>query len=137
MLTRLLLAGFAITYGFGFAAIRANPQAVDGFEQFFSEFKIAVTTDDKDKLISMISFDDFTWEGGDLGQLRTKEEFLEDYDLMFTKNIKGEIAKGKPEKRANGSYDIVWHSRQEEYSLFFSPQKDGTYKFSGLTEEPY
>ena len=123
----------------GAIKISAHSQKDDGFSQFYADFQNAVKADDKEKVLSMTSFDGFTWEESDsLRQVKTKEAFIKNYNRMFTKTIKSKIATMKPEKNNDdGSYFIIWHTRDLEYSLYFFHQKDGSYSFEGLTIGPY
>jgi hypothetical protein len=119
--------------------VGASPaQKDDGFSKFYADFQAAVKAGDKEKVASMTSFDDFYWESTDaLRQVKTKEAFLKNYDKMFTPAIKARIATSTPKNNEKGYYFIIWHTKDLEYGLNFDPQKDGGYKFHGLTVGPY
>ena len=110
----------------------------DGFSKFYADFQAAVKAGDKDKVASMTSFDDFYWESTDaLRNVKTREDFLKNYDKMFTPAIKAKIATSVPKSNDKGDYFIIWHTRSLEYGLSFYKEKDGGYKFHGHTVGPY
>jgi ketosteroid isomerase-like protein len=129
---------FAILISLAGSAGSARAQKDDGFSQFFADFQAAVKAGDKEKVASMTSFDDFYWESNDaLRQVKTKEDFLKNYDKMFTPAIKAKIATSTPKKNDQGDYFIIWHTKSLEYGLNFDREKDGSYKFHGHTMGPY
>lgn len=115
----------------------AYAQKGDGFSQFYADFQSAVKAGDKEKVASLTRFDkSFTWEEtGALREVKTKEAFLKNYARMFTAVIKSKIATAKPVKTDEGYY-IACHTRDLEYSLYFSHESDGSYRFLGLTVGP-
>ncbi|HZS45482.1 MAG TPA: hypothetical protein VFC63_10300 [Blastocatellia bacterium] len=136
MKTKTLLAA-ALLICAGLASPSGFACQDDGFKQFYSDFQSAVKAGDKDKVASMINFDSFTWESSDaMRQVQTKEAFLKNYDRMFTPTIKAKIATGKLDS-ADGNYFIIWHTKSEEFSLYFARGKDGSYKFEGYMVGPY
>ncbi len=108
------------------------------FAQFFSELQKAVNAGDKEKVASMINFDNFTWEASDaLRQVKSKEAFLKHYDEMFTPIIKAKILKERPTKVDENVYFINWYSKKIEYTLDFTRKKTGgPFRFHGLTVNP-
>jgi ketosteroid isomerase-like protein len=133
---KFLLLMIALLVGMG-VSVFGRAQQDDGFKQFYADFQSAVKAGDKEKVASMINFDDFTWESTEaLRQVKTKEAFLKNYDKMFTPTIKAKIATGKLDS-ADGNYFTIWHTKSLEYSLYFAHQKDGSYTFLGLTMGPY
>lgn len=114
----------------------ARAQKDDGFRKFYADFQNAVKTGDKESVAGLTNFDHFTWEASDtLRQVKTKADFLKNYDKMFTAVVKNKIASAKPVKADEG-YFILWHTRDLEYSLYFAHEKDGGYSFLGLTVGP-
>jgi hypothetical protein len=117
---------------FTFAAGPAQNE--DAFGLFFKEFKKAVDTDDKEKIASMISFPNFTWEGEQNLQVKTTEAFLKNYDKMFTPAFKKKItAAGKPSKVDENTYFLNWYVKDTEYSLDFTRKPGESFKFLGLS----
>ena len=117
-------------------SIRAEVQKDEAFKKYFADFQAAVKAGDKEKVASLVKFDQFTWEASPaLQKIKTKEEFLKNYDKMFTPTIKNKIATGKLDS-SEGNYFIIWHTANSEYSLYFGHMEDGTYAFLGLTIGP-
>jgi len=117
-------------------SIRAEVQQEEAFKKFYAEFQAAVKAGDKEKVASMIKFDKFTWEASPaLQKIKTKEEFLKNYEKMFTATIKNKIATGKVDS-SEGNHFIIWHTTNSEYSLFFGHMDDGSYAFLGLSVGP-
>ena len=111
-------------------------QKDDGFRRFYADFQNAVKAGDKEGVARLTNFDHFTWEASDsLRRVKTKEDFMKNYDKMFTQVVKTKIATAKPIKTDEG-YFIEWHTRDLEYSLYFAREKDGSYSFLGLTMGP-
>ena len=107
------------------------------FQQFYADFQKAVKAGDKEKVVNMTDFDGFNWEASaSLQKVRTREAFLKNYTNMFTSMIKNKIATAKPDRTEEGSYFIIWTTKTSEYSLYFNTDKDGNYKFKGLTIGP-
>jgi ketosteroid isomerase-like protein len=129
---------FALLISLAGLAGAARAQKDDAFSRFFADFQAAVKAGDKEKVASMTSFDDFYWESNDaLRQVKTKEDFLKNYDKMFTPAIKAKIATGTPKRNDQGDYFIIWHTKDLEYGINFDRGKDGSYKFHGHTVGPY
>ncbi len=82
----------------------------------------------------MINFPNFTWEGRENLQVKTKEAFLNNYDKMFTPALKRKIiAAGKPSKVDDNTYFLNWYVKDTEYSLDFARKPGESFKFLGLT----
>jgi len=110
-------------------------QKDESFDLFFKDFQKALVTDDKEKMASMINFPNFTWEENqNLRQVKTKEEFLKNYDKMFTPVIKKKIAAaGKPTRVDDKTYFLNWYVKDTEYSLDFTRKQGESFKFLGLS----
>jgi hypothetical protein len=122
----------------GAAGIVSRAGQDDGFSKFYADFQAAVKAGDKEKVASMINFDDFFWEATDaLREVKTRNAFLKNYDKMFTLAIKNKIATSKPKKDPKGYYHLIWHTTNFEYGLEFSLLEDGSYRFEGYTVGPY
>lgn len=116
----------------------ATAQNDESFGRFFSDFQKAVSAGDKEKVVSMIDFEHFTWEENEgLRQVKTKEAFLKSYNRIFTSTIRDKIATGKPIKVDDNAYFINWHTKKLDYSLDFTRNQSGSFRFLGLTVGPY
>ncbi|MGA2226238.1 MAG: hypothetical protein ABSH41_17515 [Syntrophobacteraceae bacterium] len=132
---RVLIVLLLFFLAIGALAFAAGPaRNDDSFGLFFRDFKKAVDTDDKEKMASLINFPNFTWEGSENLQVKTKEAFLNNYDRMFTPAVKKKItAAGKPSKVDDNTYFLNWYVKDTEYSLDFARKPDESFKFLGLT----
>lgn len=132
---RVLIVLLLFFLAIGALAFAAGPaRNDDSFGLFFSDFKKAVDTDDKEKMASLINFPNFTWEGSENLQVKTKEAFLNNYGRMFTPAVKKKIiAAGKPSKVDDNTYFLNWYVKDTEYSLDFARKPDESFKFLGLT----
>ena len=136
MVRKILLIIIVLVIGIGVAGAKPIRQTGDKFTQFLTEFKAAVAKDDKEKLYTMVSPDKFLWEGLNKGFIDSKDKFMKNYPSMFTKAIKEKITSGKLVKFQGGNYSIEWTEKEVDYSLDFIPEKDGSYKFYGLSVTP-
>ncbi|MHC1742917.1 MAG: hypothetical protein AB9873_07780 [Syntrophobacteraceae bacterium] len=129
----ILLVFFSSVGAFAYAADPARKD--ESFGLFLKDFQKALVTDDKEKMASMINFPNFTWEENqDLRQVKTKEDFLKNYDRMFTPAIKKKIAAaGKPTLVDENTYFLNWYVKDTEYSLDFARKPGGSFKFLGLS----
>jgi hypothetical protein len=125
----------------GAFAFAAGPAPNDeGFGRFYSDFLKAVSSGDKEKVASIINFENFTWEDNEsLRQVKTKEAFLNNYDKMFNATIKQKIvAAGKPTKVDENTYFINWYTKNSEYSMDFTRKRgEANFKLLGLTVGPH
>ncbi len=130
----ILLLFFASVGAFAYAA---GPAQKDGsFGLFFKDFQKALVSDDKEKMASMIDFPNFTWEENENLQVKTREDFLKNYDRMFTPAIKKKIAAaGKPTLVDENTYFLNWYVKDTDYSLDFARKPGESFKFLGLTLE--
>ena len=120
----------------GTLSYAAGPAGKDeSFGLFFKDFQKALAADDKEKMASMINFPNFTWEGNEsLPQVKTREDFLKNYDRMFTPEIKKKIAAaGKPTFVDKDTYFLNWYVKDTEYSLDFARKASESFKFLGLS----
>jgi hypothetical protein len=118
-----------------FAHAVGPPQKDESFALFFKDFQKALATDDKEKMASMINFPNFSWEENQsLRQVKTREEFIKNYDKMFTPAIKKKIAAaGKPTRVDDKTYFLNWYVKDTEYSLDFVRKPGESFKFLGLS----
>ena len=117
----VLLLSFLSIGALAFAAGPARND--DSFGLFFRDFRKAVDTDDKEKMASLINFPNFTWEGSENLQVKTKEAFLNNYDRMFTPALKKKIiAAGKPSKVDDNTYFLNWYVKEHRILTRFCPQ---------------
>ena len=86
-------------------------------------------------MASIINFPNFTWEENEnLRQVKTREDFLKNYDIMFTPAIKKKIAAaGKPTLVDENTYFLNWYVKDTEYSLEFARKPGESFKFLGLS----
>jgi hypothetical protein len=111
----------------------------DTFAKFYKEFRSSVEAGDKDKVASMIDFDNFRWDRDDnRGKIETKGSFLKYYYRLFSQTVKTNIAAVAPIKDESGDYQITWLAAGAQYdvrlvySLSFRRAADGSYKLAGL-----
>ena len=135
------------------------------FQQFWSTFRAAVQTDDREKLYSLTVRCNFTWWNWDgralpvrsreflealySGNLspyevsavnacivfQTKQEFLESYGMIFNADTKRYLLAGTLKRTANGDYDIEWRDGGVNRLNFRNIPGVG-YKFMGNDWEP-
>jgi hypothetical protein len=129
----ILLLFFSSVGVFAYAADPARKD--ESFGLFLKDFQKALVTDDKEKMASMINFPNFTWEENEnLRQVKTREDFLKNYDRMFTPVIKKKIAAaGKPTMVDENTYFLNWYVKDTEYSLDFARKPGDSFKFLGLS----
>lgn len=129
----ILLLFFSAVGAFAYAA--GPPRQDESFGLFFKDFQKALVTDDKEKIASMINFPNFIWEENQNSrQVKTREDFLKDYDRMFTPGIKKKIAAaGKPTMVDENTYFLNWYVKDTEYSLDFARKPGESFKFLGLS----
>jgi len=134
-----------------------EPLTTDSLQDFWTEFQSAVRADDKEKLFKLTLHYKFTWseenlklgfKSGDLlyspgsggygcfYAFKSYDEFLRNYPILFSKNIKEKVLNGtlygNPE---DNSYYIRW-TDGAVYKLMFGYIKDIGYKFVGLQIYP-
>lgn len=133
------------------------------FGQFWTEFQSAVRTDDKAKLFSMIEICNFYWQESkldlktvdklylkfqvedmksfyELGTLdnyffEDQNDFVRNYDRIFTKRVRREILETKSPKGSKQSYFIEWLEKNGSATLNFNDSGNG-FKFDGLEIGP-
>lgn len=127
---------FSIALFFAFTLPSAAGPA-DGFAATFAQFQAAVKTGDKNKVADLTDFSDFFWDSDDsLRNVKTRADFLKNYDRMFTPDVKKRIATIKPSQDKTGSYHVAWQKDEMDYDLFFPPRKDGKWLLQGLAAAP-
>ena len=140
----------------------AEAQTMDDFQEFWREFRRAVSAEDKDKLFSLIGTCDFVWWEepslplkmadcvlgptedcnypaylvGGRQLFQSRSDFDGTYGRIFTRANRDKILNGTPWQTGNG-YAISWEpARYETYSLTFERLEGIGYKFTGLEWEP-
>lgn len=119
----------------------------DDFEQFGAEFKSAVRSDDKEKLFSLTLHKQFSWEERGLRLsskpndnyyyfIKSYDEFLRDYQKIFSAQIKREILNGKFIESTKQFYSLEWQTQEASYTLMFQYIEGKGYKFTGLLMGP-
>lgn len=141
-----------------------TPTTAD-FQQFWTTFRAAVQTDDKDRLYALTARCEFTWwnwehqrlqlrtrefldtsYSGNLGAhdnpainaalvFQTKQEFIDSYGIIFTADTKRHFLDGKVSETGSGRYDIRWRDDGLN-SLSFRNVAGVGYKFTGKDWEP-
>jgi hypothetical protein len=124
MKTVLLLT---LTLSLAAAAAVPFPQKGDdqAFAAFFTKFKAAVATIDKEAVAAMTKLP-FLFEN----QERSKEEFVKIYDRLFDRKVRGCFLRAQPVKDGD-SYSVAC----AKYVFHFERVK-GEYKFSTFTPDP-
>jgi hypothetical protein len=143
----------------------AETPTTEDFQQFWSTFRTAVQTDDKDKVYSLTTRCNLTWwnwyhlgltlrsreylESLYAGNLdvyeihavnnrlvfQTKQEFLDSYGIIFNADTKRHLLQRTPTQTASGAYDIQWRDQGLNYLSFRNVAGVG-YKFLGNDWEP-
>lgn len=133
---RVLIILLLFCLSMGAFAFAAGPAPKDeSFGLFFKDFQKALAANDKEMMASMIDFPNFTWEGNeDLGKVKSREDFLKNYDRMFTPELKKKVAiAGSPTRVDANIYFLNWYVQNTEYSLDFERKPGKSFKFLGLT----
>ena len=100
------VASDLIIFACGLFAAAASPpnagtqKSAEGFAAFWAKFKAAVAHDDREAVVSMTRFPVVYKD-----EEHSREDFIKDYDKLFTRQIKQCIADRKP-FRDGGEYVI-------------------------------
>ena len=126
----------------------------DDFGQFWSEFRSAVSSDDKEKLYALTRHEQFSWEAGEVrlhhplcGEdgdyyfvIRSYDEFSRSYDQLFAASFKKAILTRAPVPNNQHLYTISWVERKgrygNSYELMFSNANGRGFKFIGASMGP-
>lgn len=144
------------------ASYCTEPQTTKDFQEFWREFRSAVSADDRDKLFPLIHTCRFSWWDqhdlvlreancvpgpiedchprphyfGGYQIFESRHDFDMTYERIFTKANKLRILNGTPWQTSNG-YAVSWEpGPNETYSLNFERIEEVGYKFAGLAWEP-
>ena len=110
----------------------------DGFAATLVKFRAAVAAKDKNAVADLTDFGAFFWDSDDaLRNVKTRADFLKNYDRMFTAEICHRVAAVAPERDKSGSHHLHWVADGMEYDLYFPPRQDGTWLLQGLSASPY
>jgi hypothetical protein len=106
------------------AAAESKPDT-RSFGGFWSQFKAALATGNKEAIAGMTKFP-FVNGGG----LLSKAEFVKQYDAIFSKNTRKCLEKAKPTKEQDrDSYSVFCGS-----SIFTFERTNGEYRFTDIGE---
>jgi hypothetical protein len=106
------------------AAAESKPDT-RSFAGFWSQFKAAVATGNKEAIAGMTKFP-FTNGGEQL----SKAEFVKQYDAIFSKNTRKCLEKAKPTKdQDHDSYNVFCGS-----SIYTFERANGEYRFTDIGE---
>ncbi len=105
------------------------------FRKWWPGFQAAMAKHDAKAVARGMRFPQ-PWENGPaIREIKSEADLSARFDVLFTPEIKKQIATKRPERLPNGNYMIVWHARGNEYSLHFAPAGDG-FALDGLGEGP-
>jgi hypothetical protein len=135
-----LFFSLAVVFVFSFAspAFAAPAPKDDGFAAMLVKFRAAVAAKDKNAVADLTDFGAFFWDSDDsLRNVKTRADFMKNYDKMFTAEIRHRVATVAPDEDKSGSHHLHWIADDMEYDLYFPPRKDGTWLLQGLSASPY
>jgi hypothetical protein len=120
-----------------FLAAIIAPQALraDAFTKWWPQFRIAAANSDAQAVAAGIHFP-IAWENGKMRDIKTQEDFTQNFSRYFTPEIQKIVATKRPERLPNGIYSVTWKARGNEYSIYFKPGAAGAYILDGLSEGP-
>ena len=130
------------------------------FERYWSEFRTAVRSGNKESLFSMVNTCSFVWDNGTGSTLplrspeqiaaefigpykavgtplvfETQDDFLQNYNVVFSPPIRDRLLRNAPVRLFEGVNEIRWRDKGLN-SLRFDNVAGVGYKFSGLSWEP-
>jgi hypothetical protein len=124
LLLALLLVGVA-------GAQNGDP----AFQKWWPGFQSAVAQRDAKAVAQGMRFPQ-PWENGPaIREIKNAADLKARFDVLFTPEIRKQIASKKPQRLPNGNYLLVWHARGNEYSLNFTPS-GAVFALDGLGEGP-
>lgn len=114
--------------------LAASGAADDGFANWWKRFQTAVAKGNGAAVAEGADFP-MDWENGRIRKIEARSALTDRFDVYFTEEIRGAVAKGKPERLRDGTYMLTWKARGNEYSLYFKPQ-GAAFVLAGLSEGP-
>lgn len=115
--------------------IAALAFAADHFTEWWMQYRLATAKGDAAVVAAGVKFP-IPWENGKLRDIKSLEDFIQNYSRYFTPEITRIVATKKPERMPNGIYSITWKARGNEYSIYFKPGPEKTFVLDGLSEGP-
>ena len=106
--------------------------ADDGFANWWKHFQTAVAKGNGALVAEGADFP-MGWENGRIRKIEARSALADRFDIYFTAEIRDAVAKGKPERLADGTHMLTWKARGNEYSLYFKPQ-GAAFVLAGLSE---
>jgi len=114
-------------------ASRAADKADPVFAKWWQKFQMAVMRRDVRSVDKNVEFP-MDWQiSEDVRAVRGESDLAANFNLFFTPEVSKNVATGKPEKLANGSYALTWKSNGKEYTMTFR-YYSGTYVLDSLIE---
>jgi hypothetical protein len=114
------------------ALLFAGAAADDGFANWWKHFQSAVAKGNGSAVGEGADFP-MGWENGRIRKIEARSALADRFDIYFTAEIRDAVAKGKPDRLADGTYMLTWKARGNEYSLYFKPQ-GAAFVLAGLSE---
>ena len=109
--------------------------SADAFSKWWPQFRIAAAASDAKAVSEGVHFP-LNWENGKIREIKTQEDFTQNFVRYFTPEIQKIVATKKPERLPTGTYSITWKARGNEYSIYFKPAAAGAFVLDGLSEGP-
>jgi len=109
--------------------------AGDHFTEWWTQFRAITAKSDAATVAAGVKFP-IPWENGKIRDIKSLEDFSQNYTHYFTPEITKIVVTKKPERLPNGIYSITWKARGNEYSIYFKPGPDKTFILDGLSEGP-
>ena len=117
------------------AALAHQAFASDHFTGWWPQFRIAAAKSDAKAVAAGVQFP-IPWENEKIRDIKSLEDFSQNFSRYFTPEIAKIVATKKPERLPNGIYSITWKARGNEYSIYFKPAPGKTFILDGLSEGP-
>lgn len=117
------------------AALTHQAFAADHFTDWWTQFRVSTAKSDSKAVAAGVHFP-LPWENGKIRDIKSLEDFTQNFSRYFTPEITKIVATKKPERLPNGIYSITWKARGNEYSIYFKPGPDKTFLLDGLSEGP-
>ena len=118
-----------------FTVLTHQSFAADHFTDWFTQFRISTAKSDAKAISAGVKFP-IPWENGKIRDIKTLEDFTQNFSRYFTPEIRKIVATMKPERLPTGTYSITWKARGNEYSIYFKPGPEKTFILDGLSEGP-
>ncbi len=117
------------------ATLTLQAHAADHFTDWWNQFRISTAKSDAKAVAAGVQFP-IPWENGKIRDIKSLEDFIQNFPGYFTPEITKIVATKKPERLPTGAYSITWKARGNEYSIYFKPGPDKTFILDGLSEGP-